>query len=119
MTTKHAYIEKMELQLGKLNSKMEELETKAQEAKEEARSNYKEEMTKLRHQAKLAIGKLEELKTAGDDSWETMVEEMEKMHEAYTQSTQSFFSLFKIPTLSWPQPEDKTAQKEKSHHKKV
>ena len=37
MAQRAAYIEKMELQLEKLNEKMEGLETDAKEAKEEAR----------------------------------------------------------------------------------
>ena len=112
MTTRNAYIQKMETQLDKLNAKMIELESKAHEAKETARHDYKEEMTKLRHQSQLAIGKLDELKAAGDDSWETMVAEMEKMHDVFTQS---FLSFFKIPTLTWAQPpEEKSKKKEPS-----
>jgi ribosome recycling factor len=97
MSKKYAYIAKMELHLDKLNTQMGELEAKAQEAKEEARSNYKEEMSKLRHKSKLALAKLEELKAASEDSWETMVADMEKMHDVFTHS---FFSLFQVPTAS-------------------
>jgi ribosome recycling factor len=97
MSNKYAYIAKMELQLDKLNTQMGELEAKAQEAKEEARSNYKEEMSKLRQKSKLAISKLEELKAASEDSWETMVADMEKMHDVFTHS---FFSLFQVPAAT-------------------
>jgi hypothetical protein len=94
MSQRAAYIEKMELQIDKLNKKMLGLETTAQEAKEEARQKYKEEMSKLRHQSKVAAAKLEELKVASVDSWETLVTDMEKIHDSFTHS---FFSLFQIP----------------------
>jgi TolA-binding protein len=88
------YVAQMQAQLDKLNGKMNSLEEEAQEAKDEARLKYKEEMGKLREQSKVAVAKLEELKTSGEDKWETMVTDMEKMHDAFTHS---FFSFFKVP----------------------
>jgi len=99
MSKKYAYIAKMELQLDKLNSQMGDLEAKAQEAKEVARSNFKEEMSKLRQKSKLAIAKLDELKAASEDSWENMVADMEKMHDVFTHS---FFSMFQVPQVNAP-----------------
>lgn len=90
-----AYIEKMEIQLDKLNKKMIDLEATAQEAKEDARHKYKDDMSKLRHQSKVAAAKLDELKSASVDAWENMVTDMEKMHDAFTHS---FFSLFQTPS---------------------
>jgi len=98
MPQKIQYITKMEHQLEKLNLKMTELAAEAQAAKEEAREAYKEKVTKLRQQSKVAAAKLEEFKTASEDSWGTMVTDMEKMHDSFTHS---FFSLFQIPTVSW------------------
>ncbi len=92
MSTQDAYIAKMKLQLDELNAKMHELETKATEARAEAREKYKEEMTKLRHQSKLAVDKLEELKAASADTWEVMVAEMDKMRNAFTHSFHYFKS---------------------------
>lgn len=48
-------------------------------------------MAKLRQQSDLAVAKLEELKAAGEDSWEKMVAEMEKIRDAFIHS----FSYFK------------------------
>jgi chromosome segregation ATPase len=97
MSQRAEYITKMETQLDKLNVKMNSLETAAQEAKEEARLKYKEEMSKLRQQSKVATAKLEEIKASSEDSWETMVADMEKMHDAFTHS---FFSFFQAPNTS-------------------
>ena len=49
-------------------------------------------MTKLREQSKLAKGKLVELKAAGEDKWEAMVTEMEKIRDAFTHSLNYFKS---------------------------
>ena len=97
MSQRTAYIEKMELQIDKLNKKMLGLETTAQEAKEEARQKYKDEMSKLRQQSKVAAAKLEELKASSVDSWEALVTDMEKIHDSFTHS---FFSMFQVPSVS-------------------
>lgn len=97
MSERAQYIEKMELQLDKLNKKMLGLEAMAQEAKEEARQKYKEEMTQLRQKSKVAVAKLDEMKAASVDTWEHMVTDMEKMYDAFTHS---FFAMFQTPSAS-------------------
>lgn len=92
MSKRDAYIEKMKDQLDDLNAKMSELEAKAQEAKDDARAKYKEEMKKLSKQSKLAIAKLDEIKSAGEDTWESMVTEMEKVRDAFKHSFNYFKS---------------------------
>ena len=94
MSRRAEYITKMETQLDKLNEKMSSLESGAKEAKEEAMQTYKEEMGKLRAKSKGALAKLDELKASTEDSWEAMVDYMEKMHDAFTHS---FFALFQAP----------------------
>ena len=115
MSKRAEYIEKMETQLDKLNKKMLGLESSAQEAKEEARQKYKEEMTQLRQKSKVAAAKLDEMKAASVDSWEHMVTDMETMHDAFTHS---FFAMFQTPGVSAPAA--KSAKKDStSAHKAV
>lgn len=114
MTQRTAYIEKMELQLDKLNKKMLGLEATAQEAKEEARQKYKEDMSKLRQQSKVASAKLDELKAAGVDAWESTVTDMEKMHDAFTHS---FFSLFQTHSPSTATTDADTKSSSNIHKK--
>lgn len=92
MSKRDAYIAKMKLQLDELNVKMNDLEAMAQEAKADVRDRYREEMKKLRHQSKLAVAKLDEIKAAGESSWEAMVAEMEKMRDAFIHSFHYFKS---------------------------
>ncbi|MEF8724982.1 hypothetical protein E4Q23_04685 [Candidatus Accumulibacter phosphatis] len=92
MSKRDDYIEKMKLQLDKTNTKMNELDAKAKVAKADAREKYEEEMGKLRQQSQRALAKLEELRVAGEDSWDTMVAEMEKIRDAFVHSFKYFKS---------------------------
>lgn len=92
MSTKDAYIAKMKLQLDQLNVKMSELEAAAKEAKADVRDSYRKEMSKLRHQSRQAMAKLEEIKLAGEASWEALVAEMEKIRDAFVHSFHYFKS---------------------------
>lgn len=92
MSKRDIYVEKMKTQLDQLNTKMDNLQAGAEEAKAEAKDKYKEEMAKLRHQSKLAKGKLEELKAAGEDTWETLASEMDKLGDAFKHSFNYFKS---------------------------
>jgi methyl-accepting chemotaxis protein len=80
MTKKSIYIEKMKTQLDELNASMNTLDAKAEEARE------------LRHQSKIAASKLDDMKTATEETWETMVSEMEKVRDAFTHSFHYFKS---------------------------
>ncbi len=92
MSVRDEYVAKMKLQLDELNANMGKLEARAKEAKQDARATYKEEMDKLHQQSRLTIAKLEELRTAGDDTWDNMVAEMEKLRDAFTHSFHYFKS---------------------------
>lgn len=89
---KSIYIEKMKAQLDELNATMNTLDAKTAEAKEDARALYKEEIAKLRHQSTLAKAKLDDMKTATEESWDAMVAEMEKVRDAFTHSFHYFKS---------------------------
>lgn len=92
MSKRAEYIEKVKKQLDELNAKMDKLETRAQDAKNEARTRYKEEMGKVSKQSKLAVAKLEEIQAAGEGKWEGMVTEMDKVRDAFKHSFNYFKS---------------------------
>jgi hypothetical protein len=95
MSKKDLYIAKMNLQIAELNDSMHDLEVKAKDARDDAREKYKEEMAKLRAQSTLAGEKLESLKATTEDGWDAMVEEMEKVRDAFTSSFNYFKSQLK------------------------
>ena len=49
-------------------------------------------MAKLQKQSDLAKAKLEEMQTASEDAWDTMVAEMEKVRDAFVHSFHYFKS---------------------------
>ena len=63
-----------------------------EEAKADARDMYKAEMAKLQDQSKQAVAKLGEMKTASEETWESMVAEMDKVRDAFTHSFHYFKS---------------------------
>lgn len=92
MQKRDAYVEKIKLELDELNAKMGKLEAKAKETKKDARDTYKREIDRLHQQSQLAIAKLDELKAARKDSWESMVSEMERIRDAFNHSFHYFTS---------------------------
>ena len=91
MVTKNAYIEKMKAQLDELNVRMERLGERATEAQASVHATYAKDMAQLRERSIQAKTKMEELKVAGEDRWDAMVTEMEKVRDAFVHS----FSYFK------------------------
>jgi hypothetical protein len=92
MTTRETYINKMKIQLDELDAKMDTLETKAAHAKDAAHDKYVEEMAKLRQQSKDTKAKFDDLVAAGEDKWDNMVVEMEKVRDAFVHSFNYFKS---------------------------
>ncbi|GAA5179104.1 hypothetical protein GCM10025771_20250 [Niveibacterium umoris] len=92
MSKRDEYIDTMKHQLDEMNANMDVLEAKAQAARDDARDKYKAELAKLRQQSKLALAKLDELKTAGEESWDKITDEMEKVRDAFIHSFRYFRS---------------------------
>lgn len=92
MTKRDAYVAKIKLQIDELNAMISALEAKAHDVRVGTHAQYKEEIKKLRHQSKLAEDKFDELKASGEDAWESMVDEMEKVRDAFKHSFNYFKS---------------------------
>jgi predicted nucleic acid-binding Zn-ribbon protein len=92
MSQRDAYIAKMKLQLDELNAKMGELEAKGKLAKDGALDRYKDEMDTLHRHSALAATKLEELKIAGEETWQALTDEAEKLRDAFAHSFKYFKS---------------------------
>lgn len=92
MNTRETYIAQMKLQLDELNAKMDTLDAKALEVKQDARHLYQEEMRKLRHQSKLASAKLDQIKVSTEETWEALVAEMDKVRDAFKHAFHYFKS---------------------------
>jgi len=95
MSKRKEYIEKMKLQLDELNAKLDELEAKKTALSAEAGKKYDEQMAELRKQSKKARAKMNEIKEAGEDQWESLVAEGEKIQKAFVHSVNYFKSQLK------------------------
>lgn len=92
MTKRDEYVAKMKSQLDDLNAEIDKLAAKSKGAKQDMQAKYKQEMADLRAQSGKARAKLDELKNAGEDTWESMVAEMEKIGDALKHSYNYFKS---------------------------
>jgi len=94
MTKRDEYVAKMKTQLDDLNAQIDKLAAKSEGAKKDMQAKYKQEMADLRAQSSKASAKLEELKDAGEHAWENLVEEMDKVSDAFKHSYNYFKSQF-------------------------
>jgi hypothetical protein len=92
MSQRDEYVQKMKHQLDELNAKMDRIAAKANDAKDDARARYLEEVARLRQQSTVAAAKLEDLKASGEDRWEALMAEMDKMRDAFVHSFHYFKS---------------------------
>ncbi len=95
MSKRNEYIEKMKLQLDELNKKLDELEAKKDTASAAAGKKFDEQMAEMRKLSRTARAKMNEIKEASEDRWESLVAEGEKVHKAFVHSFNYFKSQLK------------------------
>ena len=66
------HVGKMEAQLRQWGAKLDELLATAEAAGTEAKADYRKHIDELRAKHQAAQAKLDELKAAGSDKWETL-----------------------------------------------
>lgn len=84
------YSTKIKLQLDELNAKVDVMEAKMQLARAEVRSTYHGELVKLRLQSDQASEKLAQMQASGEEAWDQMVLEMDKVRDAFVHSFNYF-----------------------------
>ena len=67
MSKRDTYSARLKIQLEELNTRIDDIDIRAEQAKQDARRQYKSEMAKLR-QFRFALVRLNELRPA-DESW--------------------------------------------------
>ena len=95
MSKRDEYIGKMKQQLDGLNAQLKELEGKGEAAQAEFLEKHAEQITQMREQYVAGLAKLDEIKSAGEDKWESLVTEGEKVHKAFVHSINYFKSQLK------------------------
>lgn len=92
MPHRNVYVEKMKVQLEELTSAIEKLDGAMQVGEVQAMTAAQIEVRKLRLLSQNALAKLEEIRAAGDDSWESLRVESDKIRDALVYSFHQFKS---------------------------
>ena len=95
MESKDVYKAKIDVQLKELSGKIAELKAKADLAEAQVKVEYLKQVDALRAKKEETQAKLEELKKAGDDAWETLKNGVEKAASELKDSINSAISKFK------------------------
>lgn len=95
MPSRDEVIERLKNELDAMNTKLDELEKKAQQASGEAKVKYEERIAHLREMSQPAKDKLEELRAAGEGQWDRLSAEADKLYKALVHSFNYFKSQVK------------------------
>jgi LPS O-antigen subunit length determinant protein (WzzB/FepE family) len=95
MPTRDELIEKLKQQLDELNAELAEVELKAKAGREKLGQTYDEQVDQLKAASRVAKQKIDEVRAAGDDRWEAVVAEAEKLRKALVHSFNYFKSQLK------------------------
>ena len=78
MEDRKIYIDKLTTQLKEWDDEVNELETRVERAKADAKERLKEKIDELRTKKDAAQNRLQEIRVASDDAWESLKEGLEK-----------------------------------------
>jgi len=67
-----------------LNTRWGELENRVKLSRDGIKDTYHDQIVHLREQSKVAMAKLDEVKTASEHGWEVMVTEMDNIRDAFS-----------------------------------
>jgi ATP/maltotriose-dependent transcriptional regulator MalT len=95
MSKRDAFIEKMKHQLDEINEEIGELESKAAAGREKLGKTYDAQVASLQASAAGLRAKIDELMAAGDEKWDALVAEADKVQKALVQSFNYFKSQLK------------------------
>ena len=95
MSKKDEYVEKMKKQLDGWSTDIDELQVKASLAKAELKTRYEEQIADLRKKRQEGESRLNQIKAAADDSWETLKNETERTWGALKAAVNEFKSRMK------------------------
>lgn len=90
LAKREAYIASIKTQLDELNLSMTEMEERVAASKEVMHEKYRKEMEHLHTQAQQVREKLDEIKSASESNWESMIATTEKVRDAFVNSCHYF-----------------------------
>jgi len=72
MKSREEYIDKLASQLKEWSAKIDELESKANATKADVKTGYENQIKQLKDKRDIATKRLQELKGASNDAWDTL-----------------------------------------------
>ena len=82
MTTRKDYLDKVEARLKVLNAEIDKLKARTEEAKADAKIEYKKHVEALSAKRRAVQGRIQELKGASGESWESVQMRLENALDA-------------------------------------
>lgn len=95
MSKRDEFVEAMKRQLDEMNAQIDGLEARARAGREKLGASYDQQLAQLREAARAVGKKIDEIKAAGDERWEVLVAEGEKVQKAFIHSFNYFKSQLK------------------------
>lgn len=95
MIDRKAYIEKMKAQMDEWDQNLAKLEAKAEDARDEMKQYYDDQMVRLKAQQEEAREMLDKMSAASEAAWEDMRKGMETAWETTSKAFMDAFSRFK------------------------
>ena len=95
MSKRDDVIRTLKTQLDEVNRHLEELEQKAKTGQQKLGQKYDEQVAQLQDSSRAFKKKLDDLRAAGDDKWEAVAAEAEKIQKAFVHSFNYFKSQLK------------------------
>lgn len=95
MSKREEFVEAMKRQLDEMNVQIDALEAKVKTEQEKFGEKYDEQMRNLRASSQEVKKKIDEIRAAGDERWEALVAEGEKIQKALVHSFNYFKSQLK------------------------
>jgi len=95
MSKRDEYVEAMKRQLDEMNAQIDELEARARASRDKLGATFEPQLAQLRESSGAVMKKINEIKAAGDERWEALVAEGEKVQKAFVHSFNYFKSQLK------------------------
>lgn len=92
MSSQDVYVATIKRQLDELNADLKRLESKGKDARRDAQTQFERELRTLRELSIQSGARLDEMQDAAQDTWHTLVADMEKLRDAYSHSFQQLRS---------------------------
>jgi hypothetical protein len=95
MSKRDEFVEAMKRKLDETNEQIDELEARARAGREKLGASYDHQLAQLREASRAVGKKIDEIRAAGDERWEVLVAEGEKVQKALVHSFNYFKSQLK------------------------